>query len=379
MDYTKNYKLRKPAAEDFYDVEDFNRNSDAIDDKMLVADRAYTLANELLARVGALENLSNLLQSKSKIMLTVYAPEGAEISAINTENQQVTGPITVGADMETAVELDSVADWQIVCTYGGEEYVRDLQVESVGHTVLAMPVSLADAPWAYIDKVSVAGLAETCWWLGDSKKITVDGAEYEVVILGFNHDDLADPMAYGHMKAGISFGMTSTLAETYQLHPTYQENEPTTWLTQKFRLQTLPALLATMPADLQAAIKPVRKWLSAPEQGVNGYDAGVAIAGTLHSVDKLFLFSDLELFGVAHVSNPYYAHSHLYEYYRYLSMEAIIKDKDYWLRDHQPNSRYGFICGSRVVCATDNEDHDPGEVLSTPRDDYYGVCFGFCV
>lgn len=379
MDYTKNYRLRKPAAEDFYDVEDFNRNSDVIDGKMLVADQALALANELLTRVGALESLSNLLQSKSKIMVTVYAPEGAEIVALNTESQQETEPITVGADMETALELDSVAVWQIGCLYGGEVYLRELQVESVGHTVLAMPIPLAEAPWAYIDKVSVAGLAETCWWLGDTKNITVSGAEYEVAILGFNHDDLGDPAEYGRMKAGISFGMTSTLAETYQLHPTYTESEPTTWLTQNFRLNTLPALLATMPADLQAAIKPVRKWLSAPEEGVNGYDASVAIAGTLHCVDKLFLFSDLELFGVAHVSNPYYAHSRMYDFFRYTSMEGIIKDKDYWLRDHQPNTRYGFICGSRVVCTTDNENYEPGEVTSAVRNGYYGVCFGFCV
>lgn len=379
MDYTKNYKLRKPAAEDFYDVEDFNQNSDAIDDKMLVADRAYALANELLTRVGTLENLSNLLQSKSKIMVTVYAPEGAEIMAINTSNGRRTAPITVGAGMEVAVELDSVGCWQIICTYGGVDYVCELKAESVGHTVLAMPVPLADAPWAYIDKVSVAGLAKTCWMLGDTKNITVSGAEYEVAILGFDHDDLGEPGEDGRTRAGISFGMTSTLAETYQLHPTYTESDPTTWLTQKFRLNTLPALLATMPADLQAAIKPVRKWISAPEEGVNGYDASVAIAGTLNCVDKLFLFSDLELFGIAHASNPYYAHSRLYEFFRYTGMDGIIKDKDYWLRDHQPNSRYGFICGCRVVCTTDDEDYDPGEVLSTPRDDYYGVCLGFCV
>src|SRR5690606_801737 len=34
MKYTENYNLKKPEAEDFYNVEDFNENADIIDKKL---------------------------------------------------------------------------------------------------------------------------------------------------------------------------------------------------------------------------------------------------------------------------------------------------------------------------------------------------------
>ena len=32
--YTKNFGLKKPAENDFYNIEDFNRNADIIDEKL---------------------------------------------------------------------------------------------------------------------------------------------------------------------------------------------------------------------------------------------------------------------------------------------------------------------------------------------------------
>ena len=40
-EYTENYNLKKPAQEDFYNVEDFNNNADVIDKEMkAVSDKA---------------------------------------------------------------------------------------------------------------------------------------------------------------------------------------------------------------------------------------------------------------------------------------------------------------------------------------------------
>lgn len=48
MDYTKNYNLKKPSNEDFYNVEDFNSNVETIDEELKKIDLEFLKIKEYL-------------------------------------------------------------------------------------------------------------------------------------------------------------------------------------------------------------------------------------------------------------------------------------------------------------------------------------------
>ena len=48
MQKTKNYNLRKPEPRDYYNVEDFNNNMDAIDEKLGAIDKKFNDVDETL-------------------------------------------------------------------------------------------------------------------------------------------------------------------------------------------------------------------------------------------------------------------------------------------------------------------------------------------
>ena len=66
MDYTKRYKLKKPQADDYYNINDFNQNSDGIDDALssvgAVTDDAYGVEIDFttgtITRLGAAKGLT---------------------------------------------------------------------------------------------------------------------------------------------------------------------------------------------------------------------------------------------------------------------------------------------------------------------------------
>ncbi len=51
--YTKNFGLKKPEDNDFYNVEDFNKNADIIDEKLKIFESG---TEDLIAGMTPLEN-----------------------------------------------------------------------------------------------------------------------------------------------------------------------------------------------------------------------------------------------------------------------------------------------------------------------------------
>lgn len=68
---------------------------------------------------------------------------------------------------------------------------------------------LSKNTWAQIAKASAADKASQLWSVGDTKDITVGSETLTLVIMGFNHDDLASGG-----KAGITFGLKNLMAST---------------------------------------------------------------------------------------------------------------------------------------------------------------------
>lgn len=215
--------------------------------------------------------------------------------------------------------------------------------------------SLEITPWEIISKVSELGLAEQYWQVGDEKNITVNGETLTLVIVGFNHDDLTSGG-----KAGITFGLKNLMATSRKMNATatniggFTGSEMYSWLQN--------TLLPTLPSDLRAVLKSVNKKTSAGSQ-----------SSTINTNSmKLFLFSEIEIFGSVEYSVS--GEGSQYSYFttaanriKYLS-NGSGSANTWWERSPRGSSSSNFstvassgIWGSSGAART------------------CGVCFGFCV
>lgn len=85
-------------------------------------------------------------------------------------------------------------------------------------------ITFAGASWADIARISEAGEAASYFAIGDTKTVTFDGNSLEVIIAGFDHDDLAD----GSGKAGISIVATQLTQTTHTWTTRYDLGEYST-------------------------------------------------------------------------------------------------------------------------------------------------------
>lgn len=219
---------------------------------------------------------------------------------------------------------------------------------------------LENNTWAKIAEVSASGKAGSVWQVGSEKNIVIGatGEMVTLVILGFNHDDLATGG-----KAGITFGMKNLMADARQINSEntseggYAGSEIYKWLQN--------TVLPSLPADLQNVLKTVNKRTG------NGDPNSPAIV--VNSM-KLFLFAMEEVIGYAS-ENSLAGEGTLYSYfataetrikYMYNGAGAV---NFWWVRSPNKLGQTGRWC--RI--ATN------GAPSIRTADDYQGVCFGFCV
>lgn len=219
--------------------------------------------------------------------------------------------------------------------------------------------------WATIAAASADGTASTKYNIGDEKTITLTtGEDVTVQIWGFGHDDLAD----GSGKAGITLGMKNLLASTYTMNSSNTNSGG--WEASRMRTTTMPAILATLPEDLQTVIKEVSKQSSEGGSNADALDT---------TTDKLFLFSVKEVTG----TNTY-------------SLDGEGTQYDLW----KMLIYNGAIAGSRIKRLSNGDgitsywwtrsarsgSSGPfgsfgasGGVSGSNANNSYGVCLGFCI
>ena len=214
---------------------------------------------------------------------------------------------------------------------------------------------LSKNTWAQIAKASAAGKASQLWSVGDTKDITVGSETLTLVIMGFNHDDLASGG-----KAGITFGMKNLMATTRRMNASNTNSGGFTGSEMYSWLQN--TLLPTLPSDLQAVLKSVNKKTSAGSQ-----------SSTINTNSmKLFLFSEIEIFG----STPYSKAGEGSQYSYFATAANRIKylsngsGSAGWWWERSPNGG-----NSSNFCSVDSN----GSANFNGADYAYGVCFGFCV
>lgn len=215
---------------------------------------------------------------------------------------------------------------------------------------------LAKNSWAKIAQASQEGVASQIWSVGDEKDIVVEDKTLTVVIMGFDHDDLAD----GSGKAGITFGLKNLMTNTARAMNSSLTNdggfvgsEMYSWMQN--------TLLPTLPSDLQAVLKSVNKKTS------TGNKSSVINTNAM----KLFLFSEIEIFGVIKYSVS--GEGSQYNYFttsenriKYCYCYDLGKITIWWERSPWDSSGFCLVGMN-------------GNASNTQSTGKCGICFGFCV
>lgn len=132
--------------------------------------------------------------------------------------------------------------------------------------------------------------------IGDQVTIGVNNVNYAFDVIGFNHDDLTDSMAYGKAtvtgKAGMTLQMHYPFATAYPMNSS--ETNRGGWENSVMRTSTMVAMKGYMPTTWQTVIKPVNK--------VSGIGGG--LSSSTEVSDNCFLLAEIEIFGSTTYSIP---------------------------------------------------------------------------
>lgn len=230
-----------------------------------------------------------------------------------------------------------------------KKYQTEYRVINI--TATEVRPNFADNDWDAIIDACHSGNVPDTWVAGDSKTMTIDGVNYQFDIVGKNHDTYT---AGG--IAPLTFGLHDCYGTTYPMNSS--NTNLTGWDGSKMRTETLPAILAKMPENIQNGIRAVNKLTA-----TSGSDSTIKTAS-----DKLFTFSEMEVYGSATTSHA--GEGKQYDYYK--AGNSKIKKvgstaSRWWLRSPLANYSSNFC--------TVNTD---GSIASKLASNSHGVCFGFC-
>lgn len=253
-----------------------------------------------------------------------------------------------------------LGDWTIVYVFNGSQKTRVYTLEVIGIVYIYPFVvgdTLNDTTWDNIAIVSKLGKAQDYWKVGDTKTVAVNGVNYQFQIIGFDHDTLTTKDGT-RTKAGITFQMVDCLNTTYSMNGSNTNSGG--WNGSTMRTSTMATLLNQLPAALKNVLKSVNK--------LSGTGGG-STSGTQTTHDKLFLLSEVEIFGTTTYSVP--GEGTQYAYYK--AGNSKVKKVNgsangWWERSPYSGNTNGF-CN---VASSGNADRS-GASSS------YGVSFGFCV
>ena len=209
----------------------------------------------------------------------------------------------------------------------------------------------AENDWAQIIEACHSGSVPSSWVAGNSKTMTINGTSYQVDIIGKNHDTYA---AGG--TAPLTFGLHDCYADTKAMNSSNTNSGG--WKNSAMRTTHLPAILALMPTEVQNGIREVNKLTSAGNQ-----------SSTINTTaDKLFLLSEIEIFGSVSYSKS--GEGTQYDYYK--AGNSKVKNRNgsayYWWERSPYGSDSTYFC---FVISDGDADYNFASGA-------YGVAFGFC-
>lgn len=232
--------------------------------------------------------------------------------------------------------------------------------------------ALNDASWSMISELSQAGLASSCWSVGDCKKIVLNGTvgtlefsgyETYVYIIGFDHNGATNTIDFGTFKTAVSGGKDMALADSKyngtstngtkyfnmnhwgnynyggwkgcdlrydvlgstDVAPSGYGSAATTSRVGYDASETCATnpvsgtLMAALPSELRAVMKPMTVYTD------NTGGTTAVASGVTSSVDYLPLLSSYETFGVNAVEADYQT---MYAYYAIGNSRLKVRQND---------------------------------------------------
>ena len=274
---------------------------------------------------------------------------GSGPTGINDGTIVYEGTALTYTDTDTGLTAGTTYYYRAFAYNAKKRYQTEYRV--INKTYIALYSNFADNDWDIIIEACHNDFVPDTWVAGDSKTMTIGGANYRFDIVGKNHDTYT---AGG--VAPLTFGLHDCYGTKYRMNSS--STNSTGWDGSEMRMETLPAILAKMPVNIQNGIRSVNKLTA-----TSGQDDTIRTAS-----DKLFTFSEMEVYGST--PNSYDGEGKQYDYYK--AGNSKVKKVGstaswWWLRSPADNSAYYFGTVS-----------SGGSALVDNASTSGGVCFGFC-
>ena len=281
--------------------------------------------------------------------LIVTTSAGATVTATKG-SKTVSG--TAGADGTCTLELSEAGEWSVASSLNGNSKTQTVLIGTQTADIRLFEPVFANNSWETIIAACRSGNVPDSWAIGNSKNMTINGTDYQIDIIGKNHDDYAD----GSGKAPLTFQMRNSYGTAYAMNST--STNAGGWKECAMRNTHLPAILALMPAEVQSGIREVSKKTMAKSD-----DSWLATVS-----DKLFLLSEVEVFNSTENS----ASGEGLQYAYYGASGSTVKTLNgartsWWLRSPMRTSDYSFCASSAG-----------GSPTNLNATDERGAAFAFC-
>ena len=289
------------------------------------------------------------IQTGTELQIIVSVTSGATVTA--TKGSKVVSGTSVNETCTLTVP--EAGTWSVKATHNGQ--TSDTKsvtfTDRYALTLSFLKDNFADNDWSAIIAACHSGSVPSTWVVGNSKTMTINGASYQVDIIGKNHDTYT---AGG--KAPLTFQLHDCYGDTKAMNSSNTNSGG--WKNSAMRTTHLPAILALMPTEVQNGIREVSKKVS-----VGG------ASSTIETVsDKLFFLSEVEIFG----STSYSAAGQGTQYDYYKAGNSKVKKRSgsaaYWWERSPNASTSTRFC---LVSSYGNAD-------VYYASDAAGVAFGFC-
>lgn len=241
------------------------------------------------------------------------------------------------------------------CMVGGTVYNilkgRTL-IDGTGYDITFKPSYdpvFANNTWEQIIAACHNNEVPDTWKVADQKPMTIDGSDYLIDIIGKNHDDYAD----GSGKAPMTFQLHDCYKLKKAMHNTTTNSKG--WSRCDMRETNLPIILKQMPTEVQSGIREVNKLTSESRTIVT-------------TADKLFLLSEIEIFGSDENSGK--GEGTQYNYYK----AGNSKVKNYIDSAIEWWERSPYNGNTRFYCCVNYK----GASISRSANGVSGVPFAFC-
>ena len=289
------------------------------------------------------------IQIGASPQIIVMTSAGATVTATK-DSKTVSG--TADTNGECILTVTEVGTWTVTATLASSTNTADVVVGTANVDLFMIDPVFGNNSWADIIKACQKKQVPNTWNVGDSCNMTINNKTYAIDIIGKNHDDYAD----GSGKAPLTFQLHDCYGETKNMNSSNTNSGG--WTSCAMRSTHLPAILALMPTEVQNGIREVNKLTSAGSQST-----------TINTTaDKLFLLSEIEIFGSLSYSKS--GEGTQYDYYK--ADNSKVKKFNgsahhWWERSPRGSNSMRFCTVDTVGIANYNLASNAS-----------GVAFGFC-